>query len=162
MSHSLPDTLVQPLAGHSHRRLSAGTDCSLDYIVSSLFGLKIHCRLATDVTCYSLKKPPVPVTCECEEETAYWLLVASQTMFHNNTWKFIFSSGTPSWSEEPQQPLWCDKMGSLVTADGFKFALLLNKISGLTSNETGFNRGLHSTLSRGHKISSRFQSIMSP
>ena len=42
------DSLVQPLAGHSRRRLSAGTDCLLLYLDSVFFRLK-YCRLATDV-----------------------------------------------------------------------------------------------------------------
>ena len=49
MSHSLPDSLVQPLAGHSRRRLSAGRDCLPTVFGFCVLSSQIHCRLATDV-----------------------------------------------------------------------------------------------------------------
>ena len=49
MSHSLSDSLVQPLAGHSRRRLSAGTDC----LPTVFFRLKYTVGLPP--TCYNIK-----------------------------------------------------------------------------------------------------------
>ena len=51
------DSLVQPLAGHSRRRLSAGTDCLLLYLDSVFFRRKYTADLPT--ACYMGAHPNV-------------------------------------------------------------------------------------------------------
>ena len=52
MSHSLSDSLVQPLAGHSRRRLLAGTDCLLCIWILCSFVANTRLICQQCVTCF--------------------------------------------------------------------------------------------------------------
>ena len=119
----------------------------------------------------SLKTPPVPVTIviprsarkRTRDDLLATIFLADEILTARDKCKFIFISGTPLSSEEPRQPLF-DKIGSLVTADGFTFATITQQNRRPDTERDGSQSGspVQHAQPYGHKISSHFQFIMCP